>query len=72
MAVANEEVSNLGGLGLSALVWWLIPIGAVSLTLLWFAWKYRPRKTPQPDEGIKRRELMREAMKRSMPSQPDS
>jgi hypothetical protein len=45
----------------SALVWLMIPLGALVLASLWVAWSGRPRRRPGPYEGIARHERFKAA-----------
>jgi hypothetical protein len=51
----------------SALAWWLIPIGATVLAVAFVMVRSRPEKPVDPADGMARLERMREAMERPLP-----
>jgi hypothetical protein len=51
----------------SALMWWLIPIGATLLALLWAAWRSRPARQVDMHTSIHEQARFKAAMKRPMP-----
>lgn len=56
---------------MSALMWWLIPIGATLLALLWAAWRSRPARQINMHTSIHDQARFTAAMRRPMP-RPDS
>jgi len=54
----------------SALLWWLIPIGATLVALGWAAMRSRPRRTVDTHESVSGMMRFTEAMRRPMPDSP--
>ena len=54
---------------MSALAWWLIPLGATVLAVAFVALRSRPSKPTTAEDSMERLRRMREAMERPMPSQ---
>ncbi|MFM9136449.1 MAG: hypothetical protein ACKOT0_13615, partial [bacterium] len=52
---------------MSALLWWLIPIGATLLALGWAAMRSRPRRTVDTHESVTGMMRFTEAMRRPLP-----
>ena len=53
---------------MSALAWWLIPIGATVLAVLFVMLRSRPAKPTTTEDSMERLRRMQEAMERPMPS----
>jgi len=53
----------------SALAWWLIPLGATVLAVAFVALRSRPSKPTTAEDSMERLRRMQEAMERPMPSQ---
>ena len=51
----------------SALAWWLIPIGATVLAVLFVMLRSRPAKPTTAEDAMERLRRMQEAMDRPMP-----
>lgn len=57
---------------MSALMWWLIPLGATLLALAWAASRSRPRRAAGTHETVGDMARFRAAMDRPLPSEgPD-
>lgn len=57
---------------MSALMWWLIPLGATLLALAWAASRSRPRRAADTHETVGDMARFRAAMDRPLPSEdPD-
>lgn len=56
---------------MSALAWWLIPLGATVLAVAFVALRSRPSKPTTAEDSMERLRRMQEAMERPMPSQGD-
>jgi len=54
---------------MSALMWWLIPIGATLLAVGFVVLRSRPIRPMQAEEGMDRLQRMQEAMERPMPGE---
>ncbi len=54
---------------MSALAWWLIPIGATVLAVLFVMLRSRPAKPTSAEDGMTRLRRMQEAMERPMPDE---
>lgn len=52
---------------MSALAWWLIPLGATLLALVWAAMRSRPRRAVDPHSSIADMDRFRAAMGRPLP-----
>jgi hypothetical protein len=52
----------------SALAWWLIPLGATVLAVLFVMFRSRPAKPTTAEDSMQRLRRMQEAMERPMPS----
>lgn len=52
---------------MSTLAWWLIPLGATLLALVWAAARSRPRRTVDPHASIADMARFRAAMRRPLP-----
>lgn len=52
---------------MSALMWWLIPLGATLAALGWAAWRSRPRRTIDTHASLDDMARFREAMSRPLP-----
>ena len=53
---------------MSALAWWLIPVGATVLAVLFVMLRSRPSKPSTAEDSMQRLKRMQEAMDRPMPS----
>lgn len=53
---------------MSALMWWLIPIGATLLALMWAAWRSRPARQVDMHTSMHEQARFKAAMRRPMPS----
>lgn len=53
---------------MSALAWWLIPLGATVLAVLFVMLRSRPAKPTTAEDSMQRLRRMQEAMERPMPS----
>ena len=53
---------------MSALAWWLIPVGATVLAVLFVMLRSRPSKPTTTADSMQRLKLMQEAMDRPLPS----
>ena len=54
---------------MSALAWWLIPIGATVLAVLFVMLRSRPAKPTSAEDGMTSLRRMQEAMERPMPDE---
>lgn len=52
---------------MSALVWWLIPIGATILAVLWAMHRARPERPAEADDAMIGLRRFQQAMSRPMP-----
>lgn len=52
---------------MSALLWWLIPLGATLLALMWAAWRSRPQRAVDMHTSIGNQARFNAAMRRSVP-----
>ncbi len=52
---------------MSALAWWLIPLAATVLALLWAAWRSRPRRPADAHVAMEDRARFKQAMERPLP-----
>jgi hypothetical protein len=58
---------------MSALLWWLIPIGATVLAVAWAIYRARPERPTEAIEGMEHLRRMQLAMERPLPQEaPDS
>ena len=55
----------------SALAWWLIPLGATVLAVAFVALRSRPSKPTTAEDSMERLRRMQQAMERPMPPQGD-
>ncbi|MFN8173093.1 MAG: hypothetical protein U0R65_14675 [Candidatus Nanopelagicales bacterium] len=53
---------------MQALLWWLIPLGATVLAVLFVMLRSRPVKPTTAEDSMERLRRMQEAMERPMPS----
>ena len=53
----------------SALLWWLIPIGATVLAVAWAMYRARPERPTEAIEGMEHLRRMQMAMERPLPQQ---
>jgi len=51
----------------SALLWWLIPLGATLLALAWAAWRGRPARSVDMNSSMSDQKRFRAAMQKPMP-----
>jgi hypothetical protein len=56
----------------SALLWWLIPLGATLAALGWAAWRSRPARQIDMHSSMSDQERFRAAMQRPMPGSQGS
>jgi len=56
----------------SALLWWLIPIGATVLAVLYVMYRSRPEKPIEAHDGMERLRRMQDAMQRPLPTEDGS
>jgi hypothetical protein len=54
----------------SALAWWLIPLAATVLAVVWAAWRSRPRRPADAHVAMEDMARFRQAMERPMPAGP--
>ena len=54
---------------MSALLWWLIPLGATLLALAWAAARSRPRRVADTHETVGDMARFRAAMRRPLPAE---
>lgn len=54
---------------MSTLLWWLIPIGATVLAVLWAMLRARPDKPMEGHDGMASLDRFRDAMQRPMPGE---
>ncbi|MFY9331297.1 MAG: hypothetical protein WAO41_06425 [Candidatus Nanopelagicales bacterium] len=57
---------------MSALLWWLIPLGATLAALGWAAWRSRPARQIDMHSSMSDQERFRAAMQRPMPGAPST
>lgn len=57
---------------MSALAWWLIPLGATVLAVVFVALRSRPSRPTTAADGVEGMRRMQQAMERPMPGDPDS
>lgn len=55
-------------MGVSALLWWLIPIGATVLAVAWAMYRARPERPTEAIEGMEHLRRMQLAMQRPLPA----
>lgn len=55
---------------MSALAWWLIPLAATVLALVWAAWRSRPRRPADAHVAMEDMARFKQAMERPMPASP--
>lgn len=53
---------------MSPLAWWLIPLGATLLAVVWVSWRSRPRRPAEAEDAIATRQKFKAAMERPLPS----
>lgn len=53
---------------MSALLWWLIPLGATVIAVLWVTLRSRPAKPMDGHDGMARLQRFQHAMERPLPS----
>jgi len=53
----------------SALLWWLIPIGATVLAVAWAIYRARPERPTEAIEGMEHLRRMQLAMERPLPQE---
>lgn len=58
--------------GMSALAWWLIPVVATVLAITWAAWRARPERPTEAQDGMESLRRMQSAMERPMPTRDDT
>ncbi len=51
----------------SALIWWLIPISATVIAVLWVTFRSRPEKPTEAVKGMANLRRLADAMERPMP-----
>ena len=56
---------------MQALAWWLIPIGATVLAVLFVMMRSRPGKPATAEDGMTSLRRMQEAMERPLPEDPE-
>lgn len=54
---------------MSALLWWLIPIGATVLAVAWAMYRARPERPTEAIEGMEHLRRMQLAMERPLPQE---
>ncbi|MFM7144944.1 MAG: hypothetical protein ACKOW5_01250 [Actinomycetales bacterium] len=54
---------------MSALLWWLIPIGATVLAVAWAIYRARPERPTEAIEGMEHLRRMQLAMERPLPQE---
>lgn len=57
---------------MSALLWWLIPLGATLLALGFVVLRNRPAKPTTAEDSMENLRRMQQAMERPLPSRPSS
>ena len=57
---------------MSALLWWLIPIGATIIAVLWVSLRSRPAKPMDGHDGMARLRRFQHAMERPLPQDRDA
>ena len=55
---------------MSALVWWLFPISATVIAVLWATLRARPEKPTEANKGMANLRRLADAMERPMPQEP--
>ncbi len=58
----------MGGVTLSALLWWLIPLGATLIALAWATARSRPRRMADTHETVGDMARFRAAMRKPLPA----
>lgn len=53
--------------GVNALMWWLLPLGATALAIAWVMLRGRPARPAQPHEGIESLRRMQDALQKPLP-----
>lgn len=56
---------------MSALAWWLIPIAATVIAVVWATLRSRPEPPIEAEEGMEQLRRMQEAMRRPLPGEGD-
>lgn len=54
----------------SALIWWLFPISATVIAVLWATFRSRPEKPTEANKGMANLRRLADAMERPMPQEP--
>ena len=52
---------------MAAMAWWLIPITATLLAIVWVTWRARPRRPADPHESLAAHQRFTEAMSHPAP-----
>ncbi|CAB4934738.1 MAG: hypothetical protein F2836_04490 [Actinobacteria bacterium] len=55
---------------MSALIWWLFPISATIIAVLWATLRSRPEKPTEANKGMANLRRLADAMERPMPEEP--
>ena len=55
---------------MSALIWWLFPISATVIAVLWATLRARPEKPAEATKGMANLRRLADAMERPMPQEP--
>jgi hypothetical protein len=58
--------------GVQAILWWLIPLGATAAAIAWVGWRNRPRPPADTHDTLAEHQRFREAMDRETRRQPPS
>lgn len=56
--------------GVQAILWWLIPLGATALAIAWVGWMNRPRPPADTHDTVAEHRRFGEAMGRDVPQPP--
>ena len=56
---------------MSALIWWLFPISATVIAVLWATLRARPEKPTEAVKGMANLRRLADAMERPMPEESD-
>ena len=54
------------------MVWWLIPLVATVLAVVWVTWINRPRRPVNVHDSLAEHERFKQAMQRAEPRRPES
>ena len=68
MMPGSRETSDVRSEAVEAMAWWLIPIVATLLAVVWVSWRARPRRPVDPHESLAAHRRFTEALSPPTPS----